>query len=392
MSAILLLYPYLDSDRASYFELKGRLCVEAGEAEISGILEKVTKKTHIALILPAEQTFLFNSTRQGNRRQLRQAAPWILEEFTTRPIESQHVALDFEKAPAYTRMAMLDKHLMQKYVQGFQDMGVERFSIHPAGWLLDKLLPEGGVWLAEETVLVACEGQYYLLDKELADDQTLSSMGLDVSGGIRALNPFPSDNRVVPQKNWQFVPLASPSLADDVSALLKSDLCQGEFVREPSWPWLASWKLAAMLAVLVLGLLAGDRYLELREMDHQVSRLEENMLLIYKDSFPDSGRVVSPYRQMQQRLGKLSPGGQLPFQDILAMISTELKSVQGLSLESIAYRDGTLKLTLGLDKVQSLDELAGKLKKFGRLDISHSAVKSVSGYSGELQVRIRDDF
>lgn len=125
------------------------------------------------------------------------------------------------------------------------------------------------------------------------------------------------------------------------------------------------WRLASALAVIWIGLSLGSASAEYFGLQEKNKQLNVQIEKIYKKSFPESKRIVNARVQMEQKLNELkgnsssNDGGSLIA--LLSDSANALSSEEGVTLQSINYRNNKVDLELTGTTLQAIESLNKKI-------------------------------
>lgn len=183
----------------------------------------------------------------------------------------------------------------------------------------------------------------------------------------------------------------SLDLATQMTAAPPFSLLQAEFAPLARWRKLAGALKPAgiMLAILLVGSLV----LTIGEWWHlsgTAQQQREEMMALFRKSFPEARVVVDPALQMQRNLAGLrarsGTAGASDLLPLLARVGPVLKAHPEAALAGIQYADGALTLELSLPSFQALDALKAALAGAGlRVEVV-AANSRAAGVEGRLRV------
>ena len=131
------------------------------------------------------------------------------------------------------------------------------------------------------------------------------------------------------------------------------NLLSGDFApRTASRGWIVSTKpviaVAAAIVLLQLTFTVADAW----RLDRRRAALENEMTQIFKDAFPKAQAIVDPPLQMQRNLDAAKRDAGLGSDDdarvLLAQLTAILKSIPGLTPQSVGIRDGTVEVDVSV--------------------------------------------
>ena len=314
----------------------------------------------------------------GRKSQLLKALPYALEDNLIDDIESLHCALGPRMTNDMYSVAVIASNTLQQWLAMLREA-----DLHPQALLPDILmLPwQTGTWT------LFCDDQSVYVRTGLAegfvcDMQTLPALLQQVIAehadnkpeSIRIIN---SGESVQQQLNAAFpdVKLETEQLnapANSMNLLLQYgiqqsglNLLQGAYApQNPIKQQLKPWYAAAALALIWLGLgLTGDiaEYLKLKQQNQQ---LQQQIVNVFKQTFPGVKRIVNPQAQMKHHLKQLRGQSQgQSFNLLVSQLAPVTKQVDNVSVQHLRYHEGQMELLLELPDLQSLETLKQRLSK-----------------------------
>ena len=131
------------------------------------------------------------------------------------------------------------------------------------------------------------------------------------------------------------------------------NLLSGDFApRTASRGWIASTKPVIAVAAAIVLLQLTFTVVDAWRLDRHRAALENEMTLVFKDAFPKAQAIVDPPLQMQRNLDAAKRDAGLGSGDdarvLLAQLTAILKSVPGLTPQSVGIRDGTVEVDVSV--------------------------------------------
>lgn len=290
---------------------------------------------------------------------LAQVAPYAMEESLAGEVEQFHFAVGSTGEDGRTLVAAVRREELQGWLDALRSAGLDPQAIVPdtlcvpdnpgkivavidAGQLLVRAPGALSVTLdaeplTESFTLAGLEGddrhvQLFVSQQDWQDSREMIEALREVTGSL--------DLQLLPDGA---LPLfASAALRPDALSLL-----QGEFARRNGWraEW-QRWRIAAMLALAVLGLNVGVNGIDLFRMRAEEERLDAAIEQAVRIALPDVERVVDARVQIGQRLaggGASDPQGLLAR---LAAVGGAMTGVPGPTIAALGWRDRSLELQL----------------------------------------------
>lgn len=131
------------------------------------------------------------------------------------------------------------------------------------------------------------------------------------------------------------------------------NLLSGDFApRTASRGWIASTKPVIAVAAAIVLLQLTFTVFDAWRLDRRRAALENEMTQIFKDAFPKAQAIVDPPLQMQRNLDAAKRDAGLGSDDdarvLLAQLTAILKSIPGLTPQSVGIRDGTVEVDVSV--------------------------------------------
>ena len=370
-------------------------------AEVIGIIPTVDV-TPCAARIPGRQ-----------KRMIRQALPFAVEEQLAQDIDSVHLALGTQKRNEW-QVAAIDRGRMDAYAAWFDTFGYPVRAIHadamllPAGQHQWTILVEGSQALIQEHdsgwYEVPVEGLSVFLDS------LIEANGTEAPPSARVL--------VTPQAAEQHR-MALASLEQHPDALIHVEtleqlplhlmveslvaghaeainLCQGDYAPESSGHSpLRRWRPVAIVAAIGIVAQLGFMLAEGIYYRNQAQRFDEQAVAIYREYFPDeSGTHAGNLRRVAEgKIRAARDGGSGG--DFLAMLRAtgqqyqDLDDPESLRFDTIQFSRsrGELRIELRGESFAQLDAMRNGLSGSGFSARIGSVVNSDDGTEARLTVR-----
>ena len=143
------------------------------------------------------------------------------------------------------------------------------------------------------------------------------------------------------------------------------NLLQGKYKpkRKSTGNWYR-WRLAASLVAVWLMLYVGINLFDYNRLSEKNTALAVEIEKIYKQSFPDSKRIVNPRVQMEQKLNELRGGGGPQGSQFLGLLSDSVATItsqKDIEVQSIDFRNNRMDIGLTGANLQSVETLNKQL-------------------------------
>ena len=141
--------------------------------------------------------------------------------------------------------------------------------------------------------------------------------------------------------------------APQMVTLAAGNLLSGDFApRAASRGWIGLLKPVIAVAASIVLLQLTFTVIDAWRLDQHRAALENEMTRVFKDAFPKAQAIVDPPLQMQRNLDALKRDAGLGAGDdarvLLAQLTAILKSVPGLTPQSIGIRDGVVSVDMSV--------------------------------------------
>jgi len=380
MHLLLCFHEHQDEPQVSWatFDAKKQLLETAYAVPLATVPRLAT-----TVLIPSSSVLLTSAVLPTRQRQkMVQAIPYALEEQLAEEVENLHFALgQSDNVTGAVAVAVISRSLMNSYQLLLAQVGIT-----------------APVWLPEVlAVPLSIEGWGLLPfgERILVRTGIQSGFAIELSELPILLPIALAEHEVNPPKSFEvFTQSSSPALLQmlemmgvpviehlDERGLLAwlvqglSDtkglnLLQGDYrpVSKISLLW-RPWRLTIVL-LLLWGLLQGGKLLiEYRQLNQQINFLVTKSEQIYRETFPESQRIVNPRVQMMQKLEALRNQQQTPpaedFLTLLTQLTPALQQTAKLQLERLDYRQGRFDLLVLVTDIQVLEHLKQQWVQLG---------------------------
>ena len=346
------------------------------------------------------------------KRMIRQALPFAVEEQLAQDIDSVHLALGPQKQNEW-QVAAVDRQRMQAYFEWFKAFGYPVRALYA-----DAMLPATGQhqWtvLVEEgqALIRARDGGWYDVPIEglgVFMDSLIEELGAETPPAAQVLaTPQAAEQHRMALASLEQHPdalihvetLEKPPLHLMTESLRAGDsgainLCQGQYAPASSGhSLLQRWRPVAIVAVIGIVVQLGFMVAEGVYYRSQAERFDDQALAIYRDYFPDdkSTHAGNMKRVVQGRLRSASEG--TASGDFLAMLTATGQQYQSLaepgslSFDTIQFSRsrGELRIELRGRSFSQLDAMREGLSNSGFDAQIGSVVNNEDGTEARLTV------
>jgi general secretion pathway protein L len=346
-----------------------------------------------------------------NLQKLLKAVPYAIEEFIADDVENFHFVV--AKTNNSTSVVGINKNTLKNIIQVLHDAGITPEKIIPDALCL--AADEGKQWAClnykndsylqtgvRNGLIISHDILPYIVSSKLHDEKQekpekillfseqdestsfdqLKEKGIDDDAGIELVNiVYNSHPLVVFCGNYkQAMPL---------------NLLQYDFKpkRKTSGYW-QHWKLAASLAAVWLVLHLGLTAFQHSQLKDANIITKAKIEKIYKQSFPQSRKIVNPRVQMEQKLDELKGTAGSSNKGLLFLLAESFGTLShdkdNITLQSLTYRNNRVDIGLegsNLQAVETLNKNLNNNKKIKSEITSSSSEKDK--VKGNLRIEAR---
>ena len=314
-----------------------------GIADCNELLERVVAETpmndgatsvaEVVGLVSNEHILSLQCDVPGRRAsQLRQALPYVVEEFTAADIEDLHIAHGTIKAGTPVRCCVVAKPLLDDWLASLAEAGIAPQRLVAESELLPREPGALSVLFDGDAVLMRSTREAATLERAnllmalatIGDEQVEEAPGAPLNG--------------VGQDALEYLAGRWPRRSDVINLL------QGDYRSEPSVrPGRPKWRGIAALAGLWLLVVLGTTIAEGWWSSRKADALEASALSLYRDIYPEDKSVTaqSLRRRLNARLGEsagLDGGGSaVSLIDLLGHMASVIKP--SMTVASIDYNE-----------------------------------------------------
>jgi general secretion pathway protein L len=168
------------------------------------------------------------------------------------------------------------------------------------------------------------------------------------------------------------------------------NLLQGEYqqIDKKAVQW-RRWLPAAALFTLLIGINILSSIIDFSHYRAQSVALQQDIQRVFRETFPNTKRIVDAKVQMEQQLRLLrgeKDGDHASFLSLVSQPAMSLAKAQGVQLVSLSYRDDQLDLKLSLKDLQSLEKIKKAIEANTHLSVE---IKSANATGNEVSSHLR---
>ncbi|MDX9739850.1 MAG: type II secretion system protein GspL [Gammaproteobacteria bacterium] len=339
-----------------------------------------------------------------NRQRLLQALPYALEERIAQDVEQMHFAPGVRRADGSVPVAVLERELIDRWLGELREAGIEparmipdvlALPYQPGDWTLAidggvallRTAPQSGLAIEIDSLAALLAAaleeagdarperlHVHAPQSGIADFEALATMGLEVIAH--------------PQADSALAMMAPQATTGEAIDLLQADYTRRERLGGNWRRWRPAAITFAVLVAVNLGVLIYDQL----RLSRQSAQLQADVEAIFRQTFPETQRVVDPRVQMERGLASLHRGGGESggFLNLMRDVSETLGSSSGVVIQRIAYQDRRLDISMHVPDLQQLDTMVRRLGEQGGVVAEIQSANAVGErVEARLQVRPR---
>jgi len=383
MSETLLIHYNIDDAQQATWALcnsDGELTGKISSGPLSELSEIASGRT--AIILLNSQCLHINQLQlpTQNMQKLLKAVPYAIEEFIADDVEDFHFVIAKNKHDKSTSVVGINRGTLKNIIQVFQEANIS----------IEKIIPDALCLAADDSEQWAClnfkndsylqtgitDGMVvshdildYIVSSKLGDEEHERPAKILLFSEQETTSCFDmlKQDAVIAESDTELVNIVYNThplvvFCGNYKQAAALNLLQNEFKpRRKATGYWQHWRLAASLAAIWLILhlgLTGFQHAQLKQAN---TITEAKIEKIYKQSFPQSRKIVNPRVQMEQKLKELkgSAGGSnggLIF--LLAeSFGTLSHDKESITLQSLTFRNNRMDIGLEGSNLQAVENL-----------------------------------
>jgi general secretion pathway protein L len=372
----------------------------------------VWRSGRVVVLAPASQILLAEpELPPGSGAKLARAVPFALEEQLTEDVDQLSFAIGSRRDGGGTPVAVVSRAVLKAWVADLSGAGFEPQAIYPDISLMPENPGQTVLWLEKERLAVRRPGALPFAVELSPVKDALVIAGIIADPLESTLEPSAKESAILylTREDWDRVQVefqqltehfASlkvqlltdgplPWLARGIDAAGAVNLLQGEFSRATDYGerW-RQWRVAAFLAIALLGVHVAAQALQIHHAKHDSSVLDGEISQVFSSAMP-SEAITDPRRQMQARLDRIRKSGTGPqyFLHALQTLSGALALIPKTTINALSYREESLDLTVSAPSLAALSQLSQLVGKEGLAAEIQSSNPIATGVEAHLQIR-----
>ena len=336
------------------------------EAAISASMHDIT------VVIPGEDILFLTAEVPGkNIQRIQQAIPYVLEDNVIDDVDDLHFAINKTNDDVSNEYAIsvINKGYIESLIQTLEDKGIQA-DVITADYLLlnDNSVLTDGIRIIfnsgklkfsssiQSEVIINNEDLIKIENLKLINCEKEPNDHVQIERLIKNTNPdkINCDGRI------------ELCLIENSPKKTSINLLQGLYKKKKDWSNTGkTWFPVAVLFLIWLCVQSGLFIFDYIGLTKQNDDLNLKITRLYKNSFPDSRRIIDAKAQMQQKLVELrkrkGKSGR-SFTKMLSDSASVFSEAKGLNIKSLRYYDGQISLEINIASLQALDKLKERLQ------------------------------
>jgi general secretion pathway protein L len=388
----------------------GHVIVNAMSGELMQATAMSTGRK-VVVILPASEALVTESDAPAkSAAKLAQVIPYALEERVADEIENLHFALgERDAATSRVPVVVIERAHIDARLAELRAAGLNPTAVYSEASLLPAMPGQLIALLDGDSLTLRTSDSPPLVMPALsindAFEIALSSQPAPVPG-LEAAAPglliyaghdeWQAHEQTIDAWRDRFTGVKVQLLPDGPLNLLAPAAAAGDAVNilqgtlavssplEQGW---RAWRVAAVLAGVLLCLHLGSRFYELSRLKKTEAALNTSIDEAFRSAMPGTQNTSDARRRIAQRLTEVRSGGGGALLPALAALAAARTAAPSTTIEGINYRDGVLDLRVIAPDAASLDAIGQQLRSSNWQADIKDLTASGDNYRGRLQIR-----
>ena len=324
----------------------------------------------ITIVMPGEDVLFLQAEVPGkNIQRVQQAVPYVLEDSVIDDVDDLYFAISKPNTAPDNQydISVINSDYFESVIKQLETVG-----IYADVMTADYFLNENNILLFDgERIVFNSDKLKFSSDinglKNISKDVLDGAKLVDCSGEKQGEGSF--ENKLK-DFNLDVLNCNDASLVyliKNCSNHPSVNLLQGTYKKKKDWSSTSKkWLPAAALFLVWLIVQGGVFVFDYIDLNDKNKRLNLEITNIYKQSFPQSRRIIDAKAQMKQKLDQLrkSKGKSgRSFTNMLSASARVFSTSKGLIIKSLRYYDGRINLEVQIASLQALDKLKEQLQK-----------------------------
>lgn len=387
----------------------GQVVIDAVSGELSQAAPLGDTRRVIA-ILPAGEALVTESDAPAkSAAKLAQVIPYALEERVADEIENLHFAIGERNASTgRVPVVVIERARLDARLAELRAAGLHPSAIYSEAALLPSMPGQIIALLEGDSITLRWEGAPPLVMPALSISDALELALAQQPAPIEGLEaPAPGLLIYAGHDEWaahqdevdalrdrftgvkvQLLPsgplavLATAAATGDAVNLLQGPLA----VTSPHEMRWQSWRVAAVLAGVLLCLHFGARYLELYRLKRTEATLNASIEDAFRAAMPGQQNATNARRRIEQRLLEVRDGGGSALLSALSAIAQARSAAPSATIEGLTFRNGELFMRVVVADTAALDAIGQQLRAANWNAQIDGVTASGDAYRGSVRI------
>ena len=325
---------------------------------------KAAAGNFITVIFPGEDVLFLQAEVPGkNIQRVQQAVPYVLEDSVIDDVDNLYFAISNSNAARDNQYDISAINTI--YFESVIDQ-LEAVDLYADVMTTDYFLNKNNVLLFDGKRVVFNSDKL----KFSSDINSLKNLPKDDFAGSKLVDCSGEQKDRLEDFNLDILNCNDPLsiyLIKNCSGYSGINLLQGDYKKKKDWSGTSKkWLPAAVLFIVWLIVQGGIFVFDYIDLSKKNKRLNIEITNIYKQSFPESRRIIDAKAQMKQKLDQLRKRKGISGRSFTNMLSGSARifsTSKGLIIKSLRYYDGRINLEIEIANLQELDKLKEQLQK-----------------------------
>jgi general secretion pathway protein L len=388
----------------------GHVVVNAMSGELLQAASMSTGR-QVAVILPAGDALVTESDAPPkSAAKLAQVIPYALEERVADEIENLHFALgDRDATTGRVPVVVVERERIDARLAELRAAGLQPSALYSEASLLPSMPGQMIALLDGDTLTLRSADSPPLVMPALSLDDAFEIALAAQPAAVPGLEaPAPGLLIYAGHDEWQahqhavdawrdrFTGVKVQLLPDGPLSLLAPAAVSGEAINllqgslalsSPVQQGWRAWRVAAVLAGVLLCLHLGSRVFELQRLKKTEAALNTSIEDAFHAAMPGVQNATDARRRIARRLEEVRSGGGGSLLPALAALAIARNAAPSTTIEGINYREGVLDLRVISPDAASLDAIGQQLRAANWQADIKDLTASGDSYRGRLQIR-----
>ena len=323
--------------------------------------------THCVFFIPHMYLYLTQvEINTKNKKQLKKAVPYVLEDDLSEEVEDLHFALANNINESSLGVMVINRNLLSQFISVLREYECEPDIITSDVFNLPWRDTREWVILIQSEYVLARIGEYAGFDCSSSDFLHYLKMSLqNISEDLERINIYQTESGELDNEVLEYLQeinievkhcIGSPETFDENAI----NLLQQEFSPEKNSNIFQSWALPLSFLAVIFSLLMVSNAWEVLRLSKLNDSLNQQIESSFRSAFPDTKNIVNPRIQMEQRLAELKGQEQhkgASFLKLLHSSSLAFADNSDAALTEVRYQSSRLSLSVTASDIQIIDSL-----------------------------------